>query len=75
MWLSKEEREDNQYDDEESRERANPRQVFFDISVVRIELCATRWRRHTYTGCHSFAFLSHLKLLIHCEAVRVEALY
>jgi hypothetical protein len=40
--LSKEEREDNQDDDEESRECANACQVFFDVRVIRIELGATR---------------------------------
>jgi hypothetical protein len=63
-WLSKEKREYDQYEDEESRERANPRQVLFDIAVIRIELGATRGRRHAYSGCHSFALLSHFKLLV-----------
>jgi hypothetical protein len=40
--LSQEERKHNQQDEEESRQCANPSQITFDVSVIRIEFSAAR---------------------------------
>jgi hypothetical protein len=57
--LSKEEGQDDQYDDEKTSQRADGFQVFFDIAVIGVEFVPYLggWRRAP--ADLSFAFICH----------------